>query len=307
MGNAADWTKGMARQGAVRRVLVITLCVHLMVAALKLGFGYWSNIVSLQADGFHTLFDALSNIIGLIALGMALRPPDREHPYGHHKLEVAASLAIGVMILLGLMEIGRGVWSSILKGAEPQITIWAFGVAILATASSALISAYEHWSAKKHNSMVLKADANHTLSDALGGLAVIAGMLLYTWGWVWGDVAAATAVMGFILWTAIRVLKDGLNVLIDASLLDAETIRRVVEEIEAIRSCHYVRSRGIPGRVHLDLHITLDPEMSLAEAGELLLEVKAHLRENFPELEDILIQIEPHKPVHYQDVPANLV
>ena len=307
MTNAIEWRQSKERHGAVRRVLVITLCVHLMVAALKLAFGYWSNIVSLQADGFHTLFDALSNIIGLIALGMALQPPDPEHPYGHHKLEVVASLAIGVMILLGLMEIGRGVWSSILKGTDPQITIWAFGVAIFATCSSATISLYERRAARKHDSMILEADANHTLSDALGGAAVIAGMLLYVGGWAWGDVAAATVVMGIILWTALRVLKEGLNVLIDASLLDADTIRRVVEEIEAVRSCHYVRSRGLPGRVHLDLHLTLDPQMRLSEAGEVLLEVKAHLRESFPELEDILIQIEPHNPVHYQDVPANLV
>ena len=296
-----------AHHRAVRRVLLITLAVHLLISALKLGFGYYANIVSLQADGFHSLFDAFSNVIGLVALGIALRPPDREHPYGHQKLEVAASLAIGIMILLGLLEVGRGVWRAAVGETEPLITPGAYAVVVLAIAASLLISWYERRAGKKYNSMILTADAEHTFSDALAGVAVLMGMALVSMGFPAGDVVAALAVMVFIGMTAYRVLKNGLDVVVDAALLDAETICQVAEQIDQVLSCHYVRSRGMPGRVHLDLHITLAPEMKLSEAGEVMLDVKAVLREHFPELEDILIQIEPHKPVHYEDVPENLV
>ncbi len=291
----------------MRRVLLVTLGVHLLISALKLGFGYHANIVSLQADGFHTLFDALSNIIGLVALGLALQPPDPEHPYGHQKLEVAASLSIGIMILLGLLEVGRGVWRAAVGETEPIISAAAFAVIGVAIASSFLISWYERRAGEKYNSMILKSDADHTLSDGLAGLAVLGGMILIAVGFPAGDIFAALAVMIFIGMTAYRVLRTGMDVVVDASLLDAETICQIAEEVDEVLSCHYVRSRGMPGSVHLDLHITLAPEMRLSEAGEVMLEIKALLRERFPEIEDVLIQIEPHKPVHYEDVPDNLV
>ncbi len=296
-----------ANQAAVRRVLLVTLGVHLAISALKLIFGYHANVVSLQADGFHSLFDALSNVIGLVALGLALQPPDPEHPYGHQKLEVAASLAIGIMILLGLLEVGRGVWGAAVGDSAPEITAVTFAVVVVAIASSFFISWYEKRAGKRYNSMILESDAAHTLSDALAGLAVLLGMILVVAGFPAGDIFAALAVMLFIGMTAYRVLRTGMDVIVDASLLDARLICDVAEEVDEVMSCHYVRSRGMPGRVHLDLHITLAPEMTLSRAGEIMLQVKARLHERFPELEDVLIQMEPHKPVHYEDVPENLL
>ncbi|TXD38448.1 cation transporter [Lujinxingia vulgaris] len=292
---------------AVRRVLIFTLAANLLVAMGKLAWGYHASIVSMQADGFHSFFDALSNVIGLIALGMATRPPDREHPYGHQKLEVAASMAIGMMILLGLLEVGRGVWAAATGAAEPQVGPAAFGVIGVAIATSFLISWYEKRAAKRYDSMILASDAAHTFSDALAGIAVLIGLVLVQAGVPSGDIFAALAVMLFIGMTAYRVLRDGMVVLVDAALLDADAIREVVGAHPEVRSCHYVRSRGMPGAVHLDLHVTVDPDMRMEEAGEVLLQLKDRLHERFHELEDVLIQLEPHHPVHYEDVPENLV
>ncbi len=292
---------------AVRRVLLVALGLHLLISAVKLGFGYYANIVSLQADGFHSLFDALSNIIGLVALGLAMQPPDPEHPYGHRKIEVAASLAIGVMILLGLIEVGRGVWRAAIGETEPAVTTVIYVVVIVSIAGSLLISWYERRAARKFDSMILESDAEHTLSDALAGLAVLGGMILVSAGFPAGDIVAALAVMAFIGMAAYRVLRTGMDVVVDAAPLDAEAICRVVEQIDEVKTCHYVRSRGMPGSVHLDLHVTLSPQMRLAEAGEVLLHIKDVLHQHFPALDDILIQIEPHKPKHYEDVPENLV
>lgn len=292
---------------AIRRVLWFTLAINTLVATGKLAFGYHANIVSLQADGFHTIFDALSNIIGLVALGMAMRPPDPEHPYGHQKLEVAASLAIGMMILLGLIEVGRGIWHAGADGQEPQISAAAYFVVISAIAASLFVSWYEKRAGERYNSMILTTDAAHTFSDALAGIAVLIGITLVHFGVPMGDLLAALVVMFFIGMTAYRVLREGLGVLVDASLLEAEAVQSVVEAIEAVRSCHYVRSRGMRGHVHLDLHVTLDPQMSLEEAGEVMIYIKERLRAQFPELLDILIQIEPHHPRHYEDVPDQLV
>ncbi|MFU8807261.1 MAG: cation diffusion facilitator family transporter, partial [Bradymonadaceae bacterium] len=288
---------------AIRRVLWLTLALNILVATAKLAYGYHASIVSLQADGFHTIFDGLSNIIGLVALGFAMQPPDPEHPYGHHKLEVAASLTIGMMILLGLIEVGRGIWNAGVEGQEPQIAAGAYIVVIGAIAASLIISWYEKRAGERYNSMILKSDAAHTLSDALSGVAVLIGITLVHFGIPMGDILAALVVMLFIGMTAYRVLREGLGVIVDASLLDARVVQAFVEQLPDVRSCHYVRSRGMTGHVHLDLHLTLDPEMKLEDAGRVMIFVKEQLRKKFPGLRDILIQIEPHHPLHYEDVP----
>ena len=307
MLSEAQLSRELKNRDGVRRVLILTLSVHLTISAAKLIMGYQGNIVSLQADGLHSLFDALSNIIGLVALGVALRPPDPEHPYGHRKVEVVASLAIGFMLLLALLEVGRGLWNAFTGDIAPQIGPLAFFVQSVAIVASLGISRYEIYKAKVYDSMLLEADANHTLSDALAGLSVILGMTLVTLGVAPGDLLAALVVMAFIGVAAFRVLKNVTDVLVDAALLDANEIRDVVEAFDEVLSCHYVRSRGMRGAVHLDLHVTMPPEISLSEAGDVMVRVKDRLREHFPELTDIVMQVEPHKPAHYEDVPEHLL
>lgn len=297
----------LSNQIAVRRILWITLWLNVLVAIIKLAYGYHAHIVSLQADGFHTVFDALSNVIGLIALGLAMRPPDPEHPYGHQKFEVAASLVIGFFIVLGFLEVARGIWAAAAGDASPNISPASYGIVIFTIAVSLIISWYERRAGKRLNSMILISDAAHTFSDALAGIAVLVGIFLVDMGMPAGDILAALAVMIFIGSTAFRVLRDGIAVVIDASLLDATDVCKIVQQTPEVLSCHYVRSRGMPGHVHLDLHITLDPAMRLKQAGDILLTVKENLRQHFPELDDILIQIEPHQPIHYQDVPDQLL
>lgn len=296
-----------ATDARVRRVLWVTLLLNCAVAATKIAYGYWADIISLQADGFHTTFDALANVIGLVALGIARRPPDADHPYGHHKIEVAASLVIGLFVLLGLLEVGRAVWQSATAGTTPTITPAAYGVVVGTICVNLVISFWEYRAGTAYGSMILKSDAAHTFSDSLAALAVLVGMYLVESGLPVGDLLAALTVMLFIGMTAYRVLREGLDVIVDSAHLDPHRVRTIVEAVEAVESCHYVRSRGMPGHVHLDLHLTLDPDTPLAEAGDILLEVKQTLRERFSSLEDILVQIEPHVEEHVDDVPEQLV
>lgn len=295
------------RTSAVRRVLVATLLLNLGVAASKLAVGYSLDIVSLQAEGFHTTFDALSNIIGLVALGIANRPPDPEHPYGHRKFEVAASLVIGIMVLLGLLEVGRGIYTSITTGSKPTIEPIAYVVIIGTVLVNFGVAWYERREGRRHDSMILISDSAHTLSDSLAALAVLVGIYLVDIGLPVGDILASFVVIMFIGMTAYRVLRDGIDVVLDTAPLDAQMVQRLVEEHPDVRSCHYVRSRGMPGSVHLEFHLSLDPELRLADAGSIMIEVKRRLRHEIPEVKDIIVQLEPHEPEHVDDVPARLI
>ena len=300
-------SRQVVNRDGVRRVLIMTLAAHVLISAAKLITGYHGDIVSLQADGLHSLFDALSNVIGLFALGIALRPPDPEHPYGHRKVEVVASLAIGVMLLLALLEIGRGILAAAMGDQPPRVGAVALTVQTIAILASLGISIFERRRARRYQSQLLAADSQHTLSDALSGVAVIVGMILVTVGVPAGDILAAMVVMVFIGVASYRVMKTAMDVMVDAALLDATEVCALADTMDPIKSCHYVRSRGMRGSVHLDLHITMDPSTDLAQAGKIMLEFKAKLRERFPEIVDIIIQVEPHHPAHYEDVPEKLL
>lgn len=295
------------RNRAVRRVLTATLFLNLAVAASKFAVGYSYDIISLQAEGFHTTFDALSNVIGLVALGIAMRPPDPEHPYGHRKFEVAASLVIGMMVLLGLIEVGRGIYASITEGTRPVIEPVAYAVVIGTIFVNGGIAYWERREGKRHNSMILLSDSAHTLSDSLAAMAVLVGIYLVDIGIPVGDVLAAVVVMTFIGMTAYRVLRDGIDVVLDTAPLDANLVRRIAEEHPEVRSCHYVRSRGMQGSVHLEFHLSLDPDVLLGDAGQVMFDVKAKIRAELPEVKDIIVQLEPHVPEHVDDVPERLI
>jgi cation diffusion facilitator family transporter len=291
----------------VRRVLWVTLALNIMVAVAKTGYGYWASIISLQADGFHTMFDAANNIIGLVALGIARKPPDREHPYGHKRFEVAASMGIGIMIFLGFLELGRAVWRSAGGGPEPTIGPGAYWIVVITVLVNLGISFWEAREGERLNSMLLKSDAAHTFSDSLAAGAVLVGIYLVDIGFPAGDTIAALAVMGFIGMTAYRVLRETIDVLVDSSFLDPKELQRAVEEHDAVLSCHYVRSRGMSGHIHVDLHLSLDPDTNLRRAGDIMVEVKQALYEDYPNVEDILIQLEPHTEAHVEDVPEKLI
>jgi cation diffusion facilitator family transporter len=296
-----------ARSRAVRRVLWVTLALNLAVAGSKLGYGYFAELVSLQAEGFHSAFDALSNIIGLVPLGVARKPADTEHPYGHRKLEAAASLIIGLMVLLGMLEVGRAIYDALVAGRQPVVATPAYVILIATIAVNLGVSMYERREGKRLKSMILTSDAAHTLTDSIAALAVLVGLYLVDRGFPQADIVAASLVMVFIGATAFRVLRDGIDVIVDTAHLDATAVRDLVEELPHVRSCHYVRSRGMPGHVHLEFHMSLDADMTLARAGELMLNAKRVVKERYPEVEDVLIQLEPHDAHYVEDVPENLV
>lgn len=295
------------RTRAIRRVLIVTLVLNLLVAVSKYVVGFSYDIVSLQADAFHSAFDALSNVIGLVALGIATRPPDPEHPYGHRKFEVAASLVIGMMVVLGLIEVGQGVYASMTENVRPQIEPFAYAVVVGTILINLGISWWERREGRKHDSMILVSDAAHTASDSLAALAVLVGITLVDLGYEFGDVLASLVVMVFIGMTAYRVLREGLDVVLDTAPLDARAVRAIVESHDDVRSCHYVRSRGMPGSVHLEFHLSLDPQLTLAAAGEIMVTVKEMVRAKLPEVKDIVVQLEPHVPEHIEDVPDRLI
>ena len=122
MGRVIDSAADEVRSRSVRRVLGVVLVLNLAVAAAKLVVGWLSSSISMVADGFHSLTDGASNVVGLIGMSIADRPPDEDHPYGHRKFETLAALIIGALLSLTAWEVLKSLTHRLREGGEPEVT-----------------------------------------------------------------------------------------------------------------------------------------------------------------------------------------
>lgn len=279
----------------VERVLWIVLVLNLVVAAAKYFYGLASGSASMQADGIHSVFDSVGNVIGLVGISLAARPADEGHPYGHAKFETYGSLIIGVLLLLAAFEVGSSAVGKLQSGAyTAQVTPVSFVVMVGTLVVNLGVTLYERRAGKRLHSQILSADAAHTLSDAFVSIGVIVGLGLVAAGFPMADPIMALFVTVAILITAAGVFRTGLRTLSDHAALPAEDIAAAGSAVPGIIEVHCVRTRGTEAEVYCDLHALVDPSMTVLEAHQLGDAVEQHIIRDFPQVKEVLVHIEPY-------------
>jgi cation diffusion facilitator family transporter len=281
------------RFGAVSAVLLNVLVLNLGVAAAKLVLGFTSGAVSVVSDGVHSLTDGLSNVAALVGFGVARRPPDRNHPYGHRKYETIAAAAIGGFLLVVTLEILETAWGRFRAGSSPAVTPMAFAVMGGTIAINLLVTRYERRAGQRLRSDVLLADAMHTQSDVWTSLTVVIALAASWLGYPVLDPIAALVVVVFIGHAAWVILRSTSDVLSDHIVIPDTEVRRVVLSVPSVMGCHEIRTRGSRNFVFLDLHIWMAAETPLVDAHEISHVVKDRLMQHFPAIGDAVIHIEP--------------
>ena len=147
------------RYSQVVRVLYRVLVLNLAVAGVKIVLGYATGAVSILSDGFHSLTDSASNVVGLVGVSIARRPPDENHPYGHRKYETMASLGILVFLIIVLVQVLGAAYDRLVNGGAPRVFPEGIGIMAITLAVNLFVVAYEEREAKRLNSEVLRADA----------------------------------------------------------------------------------------------------------------------------------------------------
>jgi cation diffusion facilitator family transporter len=282
------------RYAAVERVLLRVLLLNVSVAAAKIAFGYASGAISILSDGFHSLTDAASNVVGIIGIRAARRPPDEDHPYGHRKYETVAAAAVTVFLLLVMVEVLRNAYNHLTGRSElHEITIASFAVMAVTVAVNLFVIRYETREAERHASEVLLADAMQTRGDVWTSLTVIAALAGARSGVPILDPLAALVVAGFIGHAGFQIARATTGILSDRIVIADADLERVVMSVAGVLGCHHIRTRGSADHVFLDLHVWLPPEMRLTEAHELSHVVKDRLMARYPQIADAVIHIEP--------------
>jgi len=282
-----------SRAAQVSTVLYRVLFLNLIVAAAKIALGLSSGAVSVLSDGYHSLTDTASNIVGIIGVRIAGAPPDVDHPYGHRKFETMASLGIMVFLLLVLREVLSAAWERLHSGGEPIINTLTFAVMAGTFAVNLGVVFYERRAGRRLQSEVLLADAHHTMSDLMTSATVIVALIGVKFGYLWLDPVAALVVAVFIAFACWEIFNSTTGILADRFVIPEEQILEVVKSVPEVIGSHHVRTRGSNDFVFLDLHIWMDADMSLDEAHSISHVVKDKLMARFPQIKDAIIHIEP--------------
>lgn len=279
----------------VKQVLLIILFANLGVALLKIIIGNSIKSASMTADGFHSISDGTSNIVGLIGIALASKPIDKEHPYGHNKFEVISGLFIGGMLLfLGFKIIIDSV-TRFKNPVTPTITMVSLMVLIVTLLINILVCTYEYRIGKKLNSYILVSDSLHTKSDifvSIGVLMTLVGVKLGLPAII--DPIASLVVAGFILHASYEVFKSTIDVLVDTAIIDEDDIREVLKEFKTIKSVHKIRSRGSESNVHIDMHIMVDPNLTVEDSHVLNHDIEDLIQEKINKSAQVIVHTEPY-------------
>lgn len=281
------------RLDRIAAILWWILWLNLAVAVAKLLYGWRSGAIAMTADGVHSLLDASSNVIGLVGVAVARRPPDANHPYGHRKYETFAALGIAAMLFFGCHEIVGAAIERLRNPRLPDITPLGFGIIGLTMAINLFVVWVERREGRRLQSELLTADAAHTGSDVLASLLVLVSFVAVRAGIGWADVAVAAVIVVLIAVAGVRILLGTLSTLSDERRIAPQLVEAAALEEPGVLEAHNVRSRGPRDDIHLDLHILVDPRMAIAAAHEVGHRVEHRLRARWPGLTDVVVHVEP--------------
>ncbi|MBB6216213.1 cation diffusion facilitator family transporter [Anaerosolibacter carboniphilus] len=277
----------------VRNILLGIFVLNILVAAAKIIYGVITKTSSMTADGYHSLSDGTSNIVGLIGIWIASKPADEGHPYGHHKFETLATGIIGLLLFFVSYQILIEAYERFRNPQIPEINGVSFGVMIITLVVNMIITKYEDNKGKELKSAILISDASHTKSDIYVSLSVIVSLIAVKFNFLIMDTIVAVVIAVLIIKAGLEVLIPSINVLSDASVIDSEQIYGLVMNFPNVIYCHKIRTRGKENYIMMDLHVGANKSISLEEAHTLSHDIKDRIIQEFQDIREVIIHMEP--------------
>ncbi len=279
----------------VKQVLSLILIANFSVALLKIIIGTSIESASMTADGFHSISDGTSNIVGIIGIYLASKPVDKDHPYGHNKFEVISGLFIGAMLLYLGGKIVLDAIVSFKNPVVPTITIESLMALVFTLFINILVSNYEYKMGKKLDSYILISDSLHTRSDIFVSVGVLVSLIGVKLGLPAIIDPIASLVVGFfILHASYEIFKSTIDILVDTAIVDVEKINAILDEFEEVKCYHDIRSRGSENNIHVDMHVMVEPNTTVEESHELSHKIEDKIREITNENAQVIVHIEPY-------------
>lgn len=283
----------------VRQITWAGIWVNLALSIAKILAGIFGSSRALIADGVESGMDILTSLALVAGSRYWSAPPDADHPYGHRRIETILTLGIGLVVgLVGLSIIGNALLA-LRSGEHSHPTLLALVVAIVTVVAKELLYQWSAREGRKIRSMSVVANAWHHRADAISSIPVVLSVggaqLLPSWTFL--DAVGALIAGGFILKTCVDIAAPALREMADTGAGE-DTVRKITSlatGVEGVRSIHDLRSRFVGSSLHVDMHIVVDPTITVLEAHRIGDAVVARLKTEDPEIIDVLVHIDPNE------------
>jgi cation diffusion facilitator family transporter len=280
------------------RVTLFGIVINVTLSFIKLIGGVFSGSVALVADGIHSASDIATDLAVLGGIRLSSKPADPSHPYGHGRYEtLAGGLVAGALILVGFYiawEAGYALYA--------QQEVYPGLVVVLVATVSVLAKEWIYRRtirvARRLRSPALHANAWHHRSDALSSVAVLIGGLGGLLGWGHADQVAGIVVGLMVVVAGGRTVRDILHELVEGSLsrVELKMIQAAIERVSAVRSWHALRTRSVGREPFVDLHVLVDPTLSLLQGHHISMQVEEAVKSACARPVNVMVHVEPDTP-----------
>lgn len=284
-------------QAIALKVSLITIIINIALTILKFFSGIFSHSQAIISDAVHSASDVFSTIIVIIGIKVSSKKADKEHQYGHERLECVAALILAFILFIVGFQIGiTGIKNIFMKSSKLAIPgLLALITALISIIVKEIMFWYTKKAAKKINSGALLADAWHHRSDALSSIGSLLGIVGARAGYVKLDSLASIAICLCIIKIAYQIFKDSIDKMIDKACDD--NILKKIEEITYSRKdiiqIDDIKSRVFGNKIYIDLEISVNEDISILDAHQIAEELHDSIEENIPEIKHCMIHVNP--------------
>lgn len=290
-------------QQTAMRVSGVSIMVNMILSLFKLFAGIMAHSGAMLSDAVHSASDVASTIIVIIGVNMANKKSDREHQYGHERLECVSSIILAVLLMATGVGIGISGVQKIIEGTSGKTLAMPGTLALAAAIVSIVVKEWMFWytraAAKKINSGALMADAWHHRSDALSSIGAFIGIFGARLGYPVLDPVASVGICIFIAKAAIDIFKDAIDKMVDHSC-DEETtarMRKVIQDVHGVVRIDVLRTRLFGSKMYVDIEIAADDNITLKAAHSIAEEVHRDIENEFQDVKHCMVHVNPESEI----------
>lgn len=287
-------------QKVVNRVSVIAIIENIILSVFKLLAGILAHSNAMISDAIHSASDVFSTFVVLIGIKMASKKPDKDHPYGHERVECVAAILLAILLFITGIGIGLDATRDILSNSYSDLQVpgmLALIAAFISIVSKEGMYWYTRYYAKKMDSSALMADAWHHRSDAFSSIGALIGIGGAIIGYPIMDSIASLVIFVFIAKAAFDIFKDAMDKMVDHSC-DEQTEKQMYDCViqnEEVKGIDLLQTRIFGNKIYMDIEIRVEASYSLQKAHKIAETIHNDIEQNFPKVKHVMVHVNPQE------------
>jgi len=282
------------RNQIITRVTIVSATMNTLLAIFKVIVGYFGHSQALLADGIHSFSDLITDGLVLIASRMGAQSPDKEHPYGHRRIETIGAIILAVIVILVGLGIAYDTLHHLIQQTHEKPHLPVIIVAIISILINEGLYYYSLIQGKKIQSDLLRTNAWHHRSDALVSIIVLITAIGALFGVYFLDAIGAILIAALIVYMGLKMIWKNTGELIDSGVDEntLQTIKQLILSVPGVISIHQLRTRSHSGFIFIDVHIQVDPFISVSEGHYISEKVLLNIIKQLPYAQDVTVHID---------------